>query len=339
MSERIGCYWVDWRRLLMGLFIAGGIGAMDPAVALPKNTVVATIAVGDLPQGMAITPNGQTVYVVNYQSKDVSVIDTASNTITASITLASYPGAIAITPDSQTAFVLVSGNSTVAVIATATNTVTNTFTTGGWEELAVSPDGTQLYATDFTEGKVVIIDPGTFTTLNTIDTGGHPFYVQFAPDGKSAYVLGYTGFLLKIDVASQTIVWRGGYYNKDRTKGFAISPDGATLYVPKNKQSVLVFDAYNGSRKAEIQIVPPPPPKVFLGQPVVTPNGDFLYVPRESKDVVTMVTTADNKVVSGQIPVGVKPFWTVVAPNGNYLYVLNGGKGSTGSVSVVDISE
>jgi YVTN family beta-propeller protein len=175
MSHRIGCYWVDWRRLLMGLFIAGGIGAMDPAAALPKNTVVATIAVGDLPQGLAITPNGQTVYVVNSESKDVSVIDTASNTVTASITLASYPGAIAITPDSQTAFVLVPGNSTVAVIATATNTVTNTFTTGGWPELAVSPDRTQLYATDFNEGKVVIIDPGTFTTLNKIDTGRHPF--------------------------------------------------------------------------------------------------------------------------------------------------------------------
>jgi YVTN family beta-propeller protein len=336
-SYRIGRYWVAWRHPLAGLFVAVGIGAMQPAVALPKNTVVATIAVGELPQGMVITPNSQTIYVTNCQSQDVSVIDTATNTVTTSITLPGNPGFLAITPDGQTLFVEFAGNSgeELAVIATATNTVTNTVSVDYWDDISVSPDGTQLWVTDYVADSVFIIDPATFITLKIITLGEIPFYVQVAPDGKSAYVLGYTGFLSKIGVASQKIAWSHGTV-AHHDSGFAITSDVDTLYVPEAKQSVLVFDAHKGSRKATIQVAQP---KVDLGRPVVTPNGKFLYVPCSSTDVVTMVRTADNKVTGGDISVGVSPFLNVVAPNGNYLYVLNGGPSSNGSVSVVDISE
>jgi large repetitive protein len=44
------------------------------------NTVVATIPVGQCPSGVAITPNGAFVYVVNNFANTLSVIDTATNT-------------------------------------------------------------------------------------------------------------------------------------------------------------------------------------------------------------------------------------------------------------------
>lgn len=319
--------------------MVGSIGAMQPATALPKNTVVATIGVGQLPQGMVITPNGQTVYVTNYESQDVSVIDTATNTVTTSITLAGNPGFIAITPDSQTLFVEFTGNSTesVAVIATATNTVTKTVSVNYWQDVSVSPDGTQLWVADFVADSVFVVDPATFVTLHTISIGGTPFHVQVAPNGESAYVLGISGFLSKIAVASRKIIWSHGTV-AHHGSGFAITPNGDTLYLPENRQNVLVFDTHSGSRTATIRVAEP---TVALGSPVVTPSGKFLYVPCSSTDVVKMASTADHKVVGNDISVGGDPFLNVVAPNGNYLYVLNGGSLSnhTGSVSVVDISE
>ena len=44
------------------------------------------VAVANSPQGVAITPNGQYVYVVNYGSATVSVISTSSNSVVTTIT-------------------------------------------------------------------------------------------------------------------------------------------------------------------------------------------------------------------------------------------------------------
>jgi YVTN family beta-propeller protein len=46
------------------------------------NTLVGSpIAVGNLPYGVAVTPDGRRVYVANYYSNTVSVIDTATNAV------------------------------------------------------------------------------------------------------------------------------------------------------------------------------------------------------------------------------------------------------------------
>ena len=50
-----------------------------------SNTVTATIPVGRAAKGVAVTPDGSTVYVANQNANTVSVIDTASNTVTATI--------------------------------------------------------------------------------------------------------------------------------------------------------------------------------------------------------------------------------------------------------------
>ena len=72
------------------------------------NTVTATIAVGANPDGVAITPNGATIYVANSGNgtgTNVSVINTASNTVTATVTVGSGPDGIAVTPNGANAYV------------------------------------------------------------------------------------------------------------------------------------------------------------------------------------------------------------------------------------------
>lgn len=53
---------------------------------------------GKAPVAIAITPNGQTAYVVNYYSNTISVINTATNAVSAPIDVGAYPRAIAIAP-------------------------------------------------------------------------------------------------------------------------------------------------------------------------------------------------------------------------------------------------
>src|SRR3989304_24158 len=65
------------------------------------NTVVATVAVGTNPLGVAITPDGARAYVTNSGggANSVSVIDTATNTVVATVGVGSSPFGVAITPD------------------------------------------------------------------------------------------------------------------------------------------------------------------------------------------------------------------------------------------------
>ncbi len=98
-----------------------------------KPVLDATIRVGIEPWGLAFTPDGKYLYVANYGSNTVSVIDTASNQVSSTITHAPGSGVFlaskAITPDGSTVFVL-GAQSTIVVISTSTNTVLKTISAG-----------------------------------------------------------------------------------------------------------------------------------------------------------------------------------------------------------------
>jgi YVTN family beta-propeller protein len=89
------------------------------------NTVIGSpIPVGSLPAGVAVTPDGSTVYVANTNDTNVSVIDTATNTVIGSpIRVGFDPEGVAVTPDGSKVYVANELSNTVSVIATATNMV------------------------------------------------------------------------------------------------------------------------------------------------------------------------------------------------------------------------
>ena len=60
------------------------------------NTVVATVAVGFAPLGVAVNPAGTRVYVANNGSNNVSVIDTATNTVAATVAVGFSPDAFGL---------------------------------------------------------------------------------------------------------------------------------------------------------------------------------------------------------------------------------------------------
>ena len=65
-------------------------------IATATNTVVATIPVGALPLGIAITPEGSRAYVTSFSTLNVSVIDTATNTVVATIPVGGESSGVAI---------------------------------------------------------------------------------------------------------------------------------------------------------------------------------------------------------------------------------------------------
>ena len=61
--------------------------------------VVETIAVGDSPFALAVSPNGNRLYVANIDSSDVSVVSTSSGNTTDTIPVGSSANSIAHHPN------------------------------------------------------------------------------------------------------------------------------------------------------------------------------------------------------------------------------------------------
>ena len=131
------------------------------------NKVVASIPVGDEPDGIAVSPDGTRVYayVTNVESGGdgrVAVIHTATNSVVTAISVGMGAGNVAVSPDGAVVYATNLLDGTLSVIDTTTNTVTDTITiaAGGavWGPV-ISPDGTLVYVTRPFDDAVSVLAP------------------------------------------------------------------------------------------------------------------------------------------------------------------------------------
>ena len=118
----------------------------------------------------------QVAYVTNYNSHDVSVIDTSTNTeVLPRIPVGTSPLGVAITPDGAFAYVVNLNSHNVSVIDTSTNTEVLPRIPVGFSPLGVAftPDGAFAYVTNqttdpsgnVTSSNVSVIDTSTNTEV------------------------------------------------------------------------------------------------------------------------------------------------------------------------------
>ncbi len=127
-----------------------------------NNTVTDTIllpAESDGPRGVFTL--GSKVYVTNFRSNNVSVIDTATNSITDTINVGMGPRGI--TGLGTTLYVENFDDGTISIIDTNSNTVTDTIDVGS-SPAGMSISGTDIYVSSFQDDKLYVLD----TTTNTL---------------------------------------------------------------------------------------------------------------------------------------------------------------------------
>jgi YVTN family beta-propeller protein len=119
------------------------------------------------PSAVAVTPNGEFVYVTDFSGTTVSMINTNTNMITATIPGFNLPAAVAITPNGEFVYVTNDGNASVSVVNANTNMITATVTVGtGPSGAAITPDGNFVYVANIGTNNVSVIatlSPSTFT--------------------------------------------------------------------------------------------------------------------------------------------------------------------------------
>jgi YVTN family beta-propeller protein len=215
------------------------------------------IAVGTTPgfivTGVAVTPDGKTVFVNNSNlavgvapglNLTVSTIDVKTRTKNpADITVGSFPTATAFTPDGKTAFVINTGSNSVSTIDVKTRTKDPTDIAVGSFPLgvAITPDGKTAFVANAMSNSVSTIDVKTRTkNPDDIAVGSFPSGVAITPNGKTVFVANTnlaegrsptSDTLSTVDVKTRI---------KDPTDipvgampvAVAVSPDGKSAYVP-----------------------------------------------------------------------------------------------------------
>ena len=133
---------------------AGIVTALDTATG-----ATTTIAVGDRPDTPIVSPDGRRVYVTNYFSGTVSVIDTADDTVVA--TVRGYAEA-RLTPDGRFVYArsTVGERAGITFISTTDDLVTFIPVSAAEEGLAdaqLSPDGQSFYVISNEDDSVLIV--------------------------------------------------------------------------------------------------------------------------------------------------------------------------------------
>ena len=163
-----------------------------------------------------VSRDNKQVYVANYATNDITVIDATLNSVSATIPLPanSNPFGLAQTLVSSKLYVTGWSSNAVYVVDTARKAVTATIPVGVRPvSVAVTPDASRVYVSNYNGSasitSVSVIDAASNTVLTDIPlpSGVAPSGVSVHPDGDWVYVASYsTGVVFVIDAASNTIV-------------------------------------------------------------------------------------------------------------------------------------
>ena len=231
------------------VYLTDSTGNRVLAFNASTGTSTPTAVIGSQPKGIAISPSGNVVYVADYSTGIVELIDTSTNTLLPGhITLgaSSLPLHMAVSPDGSRLYVaeqspdLLEAYSTTAPYPFLGAATTGIAPTG----VAISADGTKVYVAGgggVSEGYVDVVDTTALNTTTSISPTVIPippaavpfagtFDVAVSPDGSTLYVVNISAFTLQT-IPTSTDVPGPTISLPDAPNSIAVSADGKWVYI------------------------------------------------------------------------------------------------------------
>jgi YVTN family beta-propeller protein len=179
-------------------------------------SVAKTIAVGPNPDGVAISPDGKTVYVANDVTgpTTLTVVDATTNTVAASVYTGSRPSSLAVSPDGSRVLVVNKNSEDVAVVDAVSRTVLRTVTVNQVPYgVDITADGKRAYVTNSGSDTVSVLNLENVGNPNVpvvdgppIAVGDRPIGLALTPDDSKVYVTNFlAGTVSVIDTATRTV--------------------------------------------------------------------------------------------------------------------------------------
>jgi YVTN family beta-propeller protein len=273
----------------------------------PQASIPLLITPTTSPVAIAITPDGNTAYVVENNETtslggNLVVIDTLTHTVIQDITLSStsFPNAIAITPNGLTALVVDEGNNEIIPIDTTTNTAGTAISLPAGSvpvDIAITPNGLMAYVVDSFVSRVIPINLATLAIGTPIAVGDEPSSIAITPNGQKAYVTNsFDNTLTVININTQATTTISGI--TANPVDIAINPAGTRAYVISSN--------------------------LFVND-----NGTFTVIDIASDTILADISEGSNT----------NPEMLAISPDGLTAYIVNNGPtGMDSTVTPIDIS-
>ena len=311
--------------LLVTTLLVVSLVLMGAAGTLMAQTVVATVTVGIDPWDVGVNPTTNKVYVANFNSSNVSVIDGPTNDVV-NVGVVPSPSRVGINPTTNKIYIAHADSSRVSVIDGATNSVTPVTVGADPYAFGVNPTTNEIYVPNLNSDYVSVIDGATNNVVN-VTVGMSQYDVGVNPTTNRIYVAsaGSNNHVSVINGATDMVVATVAVGTGPIAVG--VNPNTNKIYIVNfNSDSVSVIDG------ATNDVV-----NVGVGhQPVavgVNPTTNKIYVTNNGigSNSVSVIDGATNSVAT--VTVGTRPGAVGVHLATNKIYVANH---DSDSVSVID---
>lgn len=328
-----------------GKFAEGVWVLPNGRVLTPAGTM---LELGSYPLGLALHPNGKTLYVSNdgKKSRAIQVIDVATKALIQTVKKPTLYRFMFVTPDGKSLYA--SGGPagqvyrlTIGADGTLTDDGALSPPDGAFG-IGLSPDAKTLYAVrsnaDLTANgparrSLMALDATAGTTKAETVLGFTPYDLAIAPDGKWAYVTSWReGGVQRVNLETHAALT-----DKDTVRfgkhaqGLVLSADGKRLYASAtDSDQIGVIDVATFTLLKTIPLNLALPGTDGESAPLgrdpgflaLSPDGGRLYVACALTNEVAVIDT-QTLVLVGSIPVGWYPAAVAVSPDGKQLYVAN----------------
>ena len=143
------------------------------------------------PTALAVSADGDWVYVANHTADSVSVINTGSGQVEAEIPVGRGPRGMVLSPDGERLYVALRRDHAVGVVNLSQRRLLDSIACGyePWD-MVLSPDGRILYSSNFISNDISVVDLQNLSARGgrRIAVSRTPTQLALSPDGKTLWV-------------------------------------------------------------------------------------------------------------------------------------------------------
>lgn len=298
------------------LVVANKAEATASLINLESGEVIATLATGEGPHEVGISPNGKFGLVTNYGGRGQSghtltLIDIPGAKVVKTIDLGEYRAPHGVEwIDNETAAITVEANQALIVVDIKSGAVSKSIGTDQQTShmVALAPDGQRAYTSNMGSGSVTAMDVGTGKLLKIIATGKGAEGITVSP---------LNGHIWVTNRADDTLTILDGEtfqpVKEIPSKGFPIrataTPKGQILVTRARAGELAIYDAatFKETRTVSFDFSSMDAEGRLFGDRfgdssvpigvVVDHHGDHAFVAHANADVITQVDLASGEIV------------------------------------------
>jgi len=255
------------------------------------------------------------VYVANYDSNIVSVIDTGNNNTVTTIPVGGQPSNIVVNSTGTLAYIF-NDNQTISVINTVANAVIFVMSVSLVPvDIVVNPMGTLAYVSSYNH--VDVINIASNSVVATVPVGLNPRRLVITPNGKYVYVANYdSGDVSVINTSTNKVIATIAIPTPNgnpQVDEMIVNSAGTFVYVTNYPYNINVINTEINKVVATIPIGGP-------GDMAINSSETRLYVTNGYDNTISVIDTNTNSIID-TVTVGSRPASVAVNPSGTRVYV------------------